>query len=523
MQDLPIDFGELEKEDWGEESAQETDLESIFARSSSAIFSSSFTSITKGSPFFDYSSFLSYISQYDIKVVQESDLRRVAKLGGGLTMSVFRGTCPSSWGDTEVALKRLNLELPQTKSALHPNLKEQNLLIAAAALEVRVLSDSLLRNHRNIVDLLGVSWEELGGEDETQGQPFRSIRPILIVELACPQYPTLDKYFKYLARQNMRIDLDTKVSIVCDVADALSAVHLCGVIHGDIKPQNILLFRKGPNEPLIAKLSDFGGSQPPTDDEEASIQEFPVLGTDYWNPPEVHNAKGQPTLASRKVTRDYYSMGLLVYYVLFEEMLFGDDEDLSDEDLERIAGIKGHPLLIKELLKRKMALHWTLVNVSDKEAKAEIFNATPLIKSINVLKRLLAEKRVMGLFFSLHILTKLTSTSKQVAEFSLQGSPQGLTNGEESRQYLLYLAICQFLRHDPEARQRGLGMGEFRPSFEDRYILHLESLPLSTSCYSPGTVLSHTTRTLRDVYLVDFWELVLSEIEKGELNFWAIR
>lgn len=390
MQNLSIDFEELEIEEW-EDEPNKTDLESTFKRCSSKIIKSSFSSITGGRPFFDYSSFMAYIATYKIDIIPEGDLNRVAKLGSGATMSVFGGSCPSRWGKTGIALKRLNLELPRTKSALHPNWEEQRHLIAAAALEIRVLSDELLRYHSNIVDLLGISWEELGGEDETQPQWYRSIRPILIVELAYSLYPTLDEYYKYSARQNITIDLDTKISILSDVADALSAVHICGVIHGDIKPQNVLIFRKSPNDPLIAKLSDFGGCQPSIEDE-ASMHEFSVLGTEYWNAPEVIDAKGEPTMLSRRVTRDYYSMGLVIYYVLFGDMLFGDDEDDSHGNLERITEIKNDQSKMQQLIKAKMASHW--IAVGKIEALKEIWNESLFENRLEIFRRLYTEKEV---------------------------------------------------------------------------------------------------------------------------------
>jgi serine/threonine protein kinase len=224
------------------------------------------------------------------------------------------------------------------------------------------LSDSLLRFHPNIVDLLAVSWEELGEEEgvPNQAEFSRSVRPVLIVELACSQHPTLEEYYNYSISGNVSIELDTKVSIISDVADALSTVHTCGVTHGDIKPHNILIFRKGTT--ITAKISDFGGCQPPTDEFPSEyLSKLAVMGTEYWNAPEAYPDEGVDwNLQSRMVTRDYFSMGLLAYYILFEEMPFGDDRDNTDENLTRIAKLKRSPKGLVNLVYFKMKSRWTL-------------------------------------------------------------------------------------------------------------------------------------------------------------------
>jgi serine/threonine protein kinase/class 3 adenylate cyclase len=54
-----------------------------------------------------------------------------------------------------------------------------------------------------------------------------------------------------------QIALDTRLSLVAEVADALAAAHAVGVLHKDVKPGNVLITRDAEGRPH-ARLADFG-------------------------------------------------------------------------------------------------------------------------------------------------------------------------------------------------------------------------------------------------------------------------
>ena len=56
----------------------------------------------------------------------------------------------------------------------------------------------------------------------------------MIVELADTDNPTLDAfYINHSSSKSFRTDIE----FIADIAVGLSALHICGVIHGDLKPQ----------------------------------------------------------------------------------------------------------------------------------------------------------------------------------------------------------------------------------------------------------------------------------------------
>ncbi|WP_431898752.1 protein kinase domain-containing protein [Nonomuraea sp. bgisy101] len=99
------------------------------------------------------------------------------------------------------------------------------------------------------------------------------------------------------------------------LAAALAAVHEAGVLHGDIKPQNILISRYG--EPAIA---DFGVARVVDSSEtSATAQAFTPLHA----APEV--LSGQPHSAST----DVYSLGSTLYHLLAGQPAFHSATDPS--------------------------------------------------------------------------------------------------------------------------------------------------------------------------------------------------
>lgn len=107
---------------------------------------------------------------------------------------------------------------------------------------------------------------------------------------------------KALIDEKGYIDEKEAIGYALQICDALDAAHCEGIIHRDIKPQNILLDQEGQ-----IKLTDFGIATSISSKEPKDSQ---VIGSVYYISPE--QARGEKT-DSRT---DIYSMGIVLYEML---------------------------------------------------------------------------------------------------------------------------------------------------------------------------------------------------------------
>ncbi|WP_049571589.1 serine/threonine-protein kinase, partial [Nonomuraea sp. SBT364] len=133
------------------------------------------------------------------------------------------------------------------------------------------------------------------------------------------------------------------------LAGALAAVHEAGVLHGDIKPQNILISRYG--EPAVA---DFGVARVV---DAAEISATSQAFTPLHAAPEV--LTGQP----HSVSTDIYSLGSTLYHLLAGQPAFHSPTDPSIAPLMyRVLSVEPPPInradvppVVSETVLRAMA------------------------------------------------------------------------------------------------------------------------------------------------------------------------
>ena len=166
--------------------------------------------------------------------------------------------------------------------------------------ELRVLTHAGLKEHDNILPLLACGW--------TDGVYGR--HPYLVVEWS--DHGTLTEY---LGR--IKASLDERRELALDVAAGLEALHECKIIHGDVKPSNILIFNTVEvARPQMAKLADFGASIFELDKDQVSK----LGGTAIYKAPELKGRgrldRGTTFTYTELYQADIYSFGLTVWEIL---------------------------------------------------------------------------------------------------------------------------------------------------------------------------------------------------------------
>ncbi|KAF2014052.1 hypothetical protein BU24DRAFT_452817 [Aaosphaeria arxii CBS 175.79] len=179
---------------------------------------------------------------------------------------------------------------------------------------------------RNIVQLVALGWERV--LDDVIGEP--TLAPVIALEYA--SYGTLqDLYYS----SEFLSSYSKKVQILADVADGLQALHYSNIVHGDVKPANILIC-KDKNGGVIAKLSDFGLSviDPSAGPE---YQRMPG-GTAEYLAPEAHREIPREHL----IHTDVYSFGIVVWQTMLGGIMpffspkYASGELLSTLDIKKL-------------------------------------------------------------------------------------------------------------------------------------------------------------------------------------------
>ncbi|HXC49459.1 MAG TPA: serine/threonine-protein kinase [Candidatus Limnocylindrales bacterium] len=153
----------------------------------------------------------------------------------------------------------------------------------ADELRARLLCEARLWSalgHPNLVSIHDVGEEQDGS--------------YVVMEL--PEGPTLDQ----VLRESATIPLQQKISIMIQLAGALHYAHQRGLVHGDIRPANIVL----PDDGTV-KLGDFGMNKP---FDSNSPDELAAAITPYTAPEQLH--------ARVDARSDQYALGAVFYELL---------------------------------------------------------------------------------------------------------------------------------------------------------------------------------------------------------------
>jgi len=257
-------------------------------------------------------------AQFQIEAYSSSTLVQktsIFGLGSGLDFNVDVSQLPT--GEL-VAAKRVNLftSLSRKNGSTVSDLSRR---VRKVLQEIRILKHPPLESCESIIRLLGMSWEDVNGEFTT---------PSLVFEYA--EFGTLRQY---LSRLSSPLSTTEKHPLGLQVGRALLALHGCGVCHGDVKLDNVLILGSPLGKP-IAKLADFGSSiiiQP-------GDSQRTYWGTEVYNAPELRSSQDKQSGSTISTTLlfacDVFSFGMLLYEIIHDGIPYWKSHGIKEPTIE---------------------------------------------------------------------------------------------------------------------------------------------------------------------------------------------
>jgi serine/threonine-protein kinase len=148
-----------------------------------------------------------------------------------------------------------------------------------------------------------------------------------IVSIRAVSFKTEKKYLvmEYIDGISLRtymdkrgaLDFEEFISFSEQILAALEHAHSRGVVHRDIKPQNILVLKDG-----FIKVTDFGIAKVPEKNKGKTISDN-AIGTVYYISPEQAAAKSTDSRS------DLYSFGVMMYEMATGALPFDDERPIS--------------------------------------------------------------------------------------------------------------------------------------------------------------------------------------------------
>lgn len=240
----------------------------------------------------DYLSAIRSLPQYE-----EGRLRRIGALGSGTSFQVQKAD------DQETG----TVVIVKTPHDLVQNTQETSTKVINNAIlqELKISTHVPFKRHRNITQTLGFELISIV-----------NMEPVLSLVVEFAEKGSLSHYFEKSKLPASCSDWEQRTSFAIDVASALEALHSCRVVHGDIKPDNVLIFRnEADGPPLKAKLSDFGSAivEDTVFPGKQNIAPQAYHGTLIYVPPIVRQASMLPFHILPAC--DVFSFGLLLWSI----------------------------------------------------------------------------------------------------------------------------------------------------------------------------------------------------------------
>jgi len=172
---------------------------------------------------------------------------------------------------------------------------------------------------------------------------------------------------KSFIRRSTQLAAGTAIRIARQVAEGLAEAHRLGVIHRDLKPQNIMIDKEG-----NAKIMDFGIAR--TAETVAVTREGAIIGTPEYMPPE--QAEGRAV----DQRSDLYSLGAVLFEMLTGKLPF-EGRTAIDLAIKHKTAAPPDPKIINPHIAAEVSR--LVLKCLEKEAPARYQTALELISDLD--------------------------------------------------------------------------------------------------------------------------------------------
>ncbi|KAK6362750.1 hypothetical protein TWF730_000205 [Orbilia blumenaviensis] len=187
--------------------------------------------------------------------------------------------------------------------------------------EVYILGHPVVQQHPNINSLEGICWETI------HGRPW----PVLIFKQA--PYGDLGKFMR--TKEARGLTFQDKIKLCWEMGNALQLMHSCNAIHGDMKPENVLICKDSDGK-FSAQVTDFGYSTIFANDNDKAKISLPRSWP--WTAPEIE--QGSWVTFEQAKAADIFSYGLLCFWLLCYDSVSKHSSDWAGPSRDFIQDIK---------------------------------------------------------------------------------------------------------------------------------------------------------------------------------------